>query len=110
MSLINEPLKHTRNAAPKAGTSQPVTSIYRIESKSDSTGAKGNFLATILIAGVVLVVVIVLGSRIASRVQNVKDGFASDTDATAVETKPTPPASKPVVEPAPMPELSPTLK
>ena len=81
--------------------------MYRIESKSDSSGTKGSFLATILIAGVVLVVVIVLGSRIAQRVQNVQDGFGSDTDATAVEAKP---VSKPVVEPAPMPELSPALK
>ena len=110
VSLINATPKHTGTAAPNAGAPRPVAGMYRIESKSDSSGTKGNFLATILIAGLVLVAIIVLGSRIAQRFQNVQDGFASDTDATAVETKPSPPASKPVVEPAPMPEPSPTLK
>jgi hypothetical protein len=102
VSLINEIPKRTFNAAPKADTSRPVTSIYRIESKSDSSGTKGSFLATILIAGVVLVAVIVLGSRIAQHFQNVQDGFATDTSTPTGDTKPN--------QPAPTPELLPTLK
>ena len=92
MSLINEALKRTRDAAANGGTPQRATASYRVQSKVESSGAKGNFFATILIAGVILVSVIVLGSRIAKRVQNVQDGFASSPDASAtdapvVETK-----------------------
>jgi hypothetical protein len=107
VSLINEALKRTRDAAANGGVQPPAAASYRIQSKVESSGTKGNFLATILIAGVVLVAVIVLGSHIAKRVQNLKDGFASDTDATAVETRPTRPVVKPATEPAPMPEVSP---
>ena len=112
MSLINEALKRTRDAAANAGAPAPVAASYRIQSKVESSGAKGPFLVTILISGVILVSVIVLGSRIAERVQNVKDGFASNTDASVtdapvVEMKPTPRAPKPATEPAPMPEVSP---
>jgi hypothetical protein len=112
VSLINEALKRTRDAAANAGAPAPVVASYRIQSKVESSGTKGNFLVTILIAGVVLVSVIVLGSRVAKRVQKVQDGFASNADASAtdapvVETKPTPPASKPATEPAPMLEVSP---
>jgi hypothetical protein len=110
--LINEALKRTRDAAATAGPSAPVPAGYRVQSKVEASGAKGPFLATILVSGVVLVTVIVLGSRIAKHVQTVKDGFASNadasvTDAPAVETKPTPRAIKPATEPAPMPEVSP---
>ena len=110
MSLINEALKRTRDAAANGGTPPPAVASYRIQSKAESSGTKGNFLATILIAGVVLVAVIVLGSRIAKRVQNVKDGFASDTDAPVVETKPARAVTKPATEPAPMPEVSPRVE
>jgi hypothetical protein len=104
VSLINEALKRTRDTAPNAGVPAPVAASYRVQSKVESSGAKGNYLATILIAGVVLVSVIVLGSRIAKRVQNVQDGFATNADAPAVDAKPTPPAIKPATEPAPMPD------
>ena len=112
MSLINEALKRTRDAAANAGAPAPVIASYRIQSKVESSGTKGNFLITILIAGVVLVGVIVLGSRVAKRVQKVQDGFTSNADASAtdapvVETKRTPPPSKPPTEPAPMPEVPP---
>ena len=107
MSLINEALKRTRDAASTAAALSPVPASYRIESKVESSGTKGNFLVTILVSGVILVTVIVLGSRIAEHVQNIQDGFASNTDAPAVETKPTLCATKPATEPAPMPEISP---
>lgn len=107
MSLINEALKRTRDTAVNAGVPGPVAANYRIESKVESSGAKGNFFATILIAGVVLVGLIVLGSRIAQRVQTVQEGFASNTDAPAVDAKPTSPVSKPATEPAPMPDVLP---
>jgi len=112
VSLINEALKRTRDAAATAGPSTPVPASYRIESEVESSGTKGNFLATILVSGVVLVTVIVLGSRLARSVQSVKNGFASNadasmTDAPPVETKPTSRATKPTTEPAPMPEVSP---
>jgi Type II secretion system protein B len=107
VSLINEALKRTRDTTANAGAPAPVVASYRIESKVESSGAKGNFLATILIAGVVLVGIIVLGSRIAKRVQNVQDGFATNADAPAVDAKPTPTASKPATEPAPMPDVLP---
>jgi hypothetical protein len=102
MSLINEVPKRTRSTAPNTVTN------HRIQSKVESTGTKGNFLATVLVAGVVLVGLIVLGSRIAKHVQNVKDGFTSNTDASAtdapaVETKPTQPAARPATELVPMP-------
>ncbi len=106
MSLINEALKRTRDTAPNAGVPAPVAANYRIESKVESSGAKGNFFATILVAGVVLVSLIVLGSRIAQRVQTVQEGFGSNTDAPVVDAKPTSPVSKPATEPAPMPEVS----
>jgi len=112
VSLINEALKRTRDAAANVGAPAPVAASYRIQSKVESSGAKGPFLVTILISGVILVGVIVLGSRIAERVQNVKDGFASNTDASVtdppvVEMKPTSRAPKPATEPAPMQEVSP---
>ncbi|HXI83346.1 MAG TPA: general secretion pathway protein GspB [Verrucomicrobiae bacterium] len=107
MSLINEALKRTRDAASTAAALSPVPASYRIESKVESSGAKGNFLVTILVSGVILVTVIVLGSRIAEHVQNVQDGFASNSDAPVVERKPTLRAIKPATEPAPMPEVSP---
>ena len=112
MSLINEALKRTRDAAANAGAPPPAVASYRIQSKVESSGTKGNFLITILIAGVVLVGVIVLGSRIAKRVQNVQDGFASGTDDSVTDvpvmkTKPSRPEIKPATEPAPMPEVSP---
>jgi hypothetical protein len=107
VSLINEALKRTRDAASNAGAPPPAVANYRIQSKVESSGTKGNFLITILIAGVVLVGVIVLGSRIAKRVQNVQDGFATNADAPAVDAKPTPAASKPATEPAPMPDVLP---
>jgi hypothetical protein len=111
MSLINEALKRTRDASANKGTPAPTVASYRIQSKTESSGTKGNFFVTILIAGVVLVGVIVLGSRIAQRLQRVKDGFASNADASAtdtpvVETKPIQPVVKPATEPAPMPEIS----
>jgi hypothetical protein len=113
MSLINEALKRTRDAAANPGAPAPVSVSYRVQSKVESTGTKGNFFATILISGVVLVSIIMLGSRIAQRLQRVQDGFASNTDASAtdapvVEAKPIPPVSRPATEPAPMPEVSPT--
>src|SRR5271155_4188827 len=112
MSLINEALKRTRDAAANTGAPAPAIASYRIQSKVESSGTKGNFFATILIAGVVLVSVIVLGSRIAQRLQSVKDGFASNADAPVsdppvIETKPTQPVPRPATEPAPMPEVSP---
>jgi cytoskeletal protein RodZ len=112
VSLINEALKRTRDTAANAGTPPPAAASYRIQSKVESSGTKGNFLITILIAGVVLVGIIVLGSRIAKRVQNVQDGFSSGTDDSVtdtpeVKTKPSRPAVKPATEPAPMPEVSP---
>jgi len=111
MSLINEALKRTRDAAANTGAPAPAIASYRIQSKVESSGTKGNFFATILISGVVLVSVIVLGSRIAQRLQSVKDGFASNADAPAtdasVETKPPHTAVRPVTEPAPMLEMSP---
>ena len=107
MSLINEALKRTRDAAPNAGAPAPVVASHRIQSKVESSGTKGNFLITILIAGAVLVGIIVLGSRIAQRVQNVQDGFSSNADAPAADAKQTPTVSKPATEPAPMPELLP---
>jgi hypothetical protein len=108
MSLINEAPKRIHNASPNAAVPPPSVSNYRIQSKVESTGAKGNFLATVLVAGVVLVGLIVLGSRIAKHVQSVQDGFTSNTDASvsdapAVETKPTQPAAKPATELVPMP-------
>jgi hypothetical protein len=112
MSLINEALKRTRDTAANAGAPAPAVATYRIESKVESSGTKGNFFATILIAGVVLVGIIVLGSRIAKHVQNINDGFVSNTDARAtdapvVETKPTARAMTPATEPAPRTEVSP---
>lgn len=112
MSLINEALKRTRDAAANGGAPPPTVASYRIQSKVESSGTKGSFLATILIAGVVLVGIIVLGSRIAKRIQNVQDGFAGNTDTSVtdppvMETKPNQPAIKPAMEPAPMPEVSP---
>ena len=112
MSLINEALKRTRDTAVNAGAPPPTVASYRIQSKVESSGTKGNFFITILIAGVVLVGIIVLGSRIAKRVQNVQDGFASGTDDSGTDaleekTKPSRPVVKPVTEPAPMPEVSP---
>jgi hypothetical protein len=110
MSLINEALKRTRDTAVNAGVPAPAAATYRIQSKVESSGAKGSFFATILIAGVVLVSVIVLGSRIAERVQHVQDGFASNTDVPAVDTKPILPVSEPAPEPAPMPDVLPKAK
>jgi len=107
VSLINEALKRTRDATSTASAPVPVPASYRIESKVESSGTKGNFLATILVSGVILVTVIVLGSRIAEHVQNVQEGFASNTGAPGVETKPALRAIKPATEPAPMPEVSP---
>ncbi len=112
MSLINEALKRTRDASANAGVPPPVAVSYRVQSDVETSGTKGNFLITILVSGVVLVSAIVLGSRIANRIQNVKDGFASNTDASVtdapvVETKSTPRATKPATEPAPMTEVSP---
>jgi len=112
VSLINEALKRTRDAAPNTGAPPPAVGNYRIQSKVESTGTKGNFLATILVAGVVLVGLIVLGSRIAKHVKNVQDGFTSNTDTSvtdtpAMETKPTQLMAKPATEPAPMPEVAP---
>ncbi len=89
MNLTNEALKRTRDVAPNVGAPAPVVASHRIESKVESSGAKGNYLATILIAGVVLVCIIVLGSRIAKRVENVQDGFGSNADAPVVDAKPT---------------------
>lgn len=108
MSLINEAPKRTRNAPSNASAPPSSVANYRIQSKVESTGTKGNFLATVLVAGVVLVGLIVLGSRIAKHVQSVKDGFtsnmdASATDAPAVETKPTQPIAKPATELVPLP-------
>lgn len=105
MSLINEALKRTRDTAPNAGVPAPVGAKYRIESKVESSGTKGNFFVTILIAGMVLVGLIVLGSRIAQRVQTVQEGFGSNTDAPAVDAKPTSPVSKPATEPALMSDV-----
>jgi hypothetical protein len=114
VSLINEALKRTRDASANAGAPPPAVASYRIQSKVESSGTKGNFLITILIAGVVLVGIIVLGSRIAKRVQNVQDGFVSGTDDSVtdtpvVKTKPSRPVVEPVTEPAPMPEVSPKI-
>jgi hypothetical protein len=108
MSLINAVPKRTHNASPNTAAPPPSISNHRIQSKVESTGTKGNFLATMLIAGVVLVGLIVLGSRIAKHVQSVQDGFTSNTDvsasdASAAETKPTQTAGKPATELVPMP-------
>ena len=103
MSLINEALKRTRDAAGNAGAPSPVTTSYRIESKVETGGSKGSLVITILVAAVALAGVVVLGSHIAKRVQNVKDGFGSNTEAPAAETRP----AKPATEPAPPPEVLP---
>jgi len=49
---------------------------------------EGPFLVTILISSMILVTVIALGSRIANHVQNVKDGFTSNTDASVTDASP----------------------
>lgn len=67
MSLINEALKRTRDAAYQpVHTPPPGAPEYRLESDAESSGSKSKWLVTIVIVAVVLAGIVGLASRLAT--------------------------------------------
>jgi hypothetical protein len=84
MSLINEALKRTRDASyqPAVALPPPVASDCQIRGVSNSRGLKSGLLATIVIALVAVVGMVVVGLRVATGIQKLKDGFAPSANVT----------------------------
>jgi hypothetical protein len=96
MSLINEALKRTQDAAYQP-VHTPPSSVTggSFREPARPGGSKQTVLVMVLIATLAIAGVILLGSRIAKGIQGVKNGFASD-ETSAV-------AKQPVVAPRPTP-------
>ena len=104
MSLINEALKRTRDAAyQSAQTSPPVAAEYRVERETKARGSKPVFLVMGVIGAAALAGVIVLTLWIVPRIQSVKDGLIPGRSLSIAETK----LSAPATHPTPTPEVSP---
>jgi hypothetical protein len=98
MSLINEALKRTRDAAYQPVHTPPSSvtgEAFRERAKPG--GSKQTVLIVVLIAVLAIAGVILLGSRIATGIQGVKNGFGSSGNSAAAEAK------QPVVVPSPTP-------
>jgi cytoskeletal protein RodZ len=103
MSLINEALKRTRDSAYQpVHTPPPTAPGYQLQGGVQPARLRNALLVTGLVAVLAITGVVVLAPWVASRVQNVKAGFAPDTDSTIAETKGSAHAT---TQPAPMPEM-----
>lgn len=104
MSLINEALKRTRDAAyQSAQTSPPVAAEYRFEGEAKARGPKRMIGVMVVSAAAVLAVLVGLAGWIVPRIQSVKDGLSPGKDASIAEAKP----STPATHPTPTAEMSP---
>ena len=104
MSLINEALKRTRDAAyQSAQTSPPVAAEYRLESGAKARGPRRVLLVMGVIGAAVLAGVIVIAWWVVPRIQSVKDGLSPGKDLSIAEAK----SSTPAKPPAPTVEMSP---
>jgi cytoskeletal protein RodZ len=104
VSLINEALKRTRDAAyQSAQISPPVAAEYRLESEAKARGSKRVILIMGVTGAVVLASVIVLAVWVVPRIQSVKDSLAPSRNLSIVETK----SPTPATHPTPMAEVSP---
>jgi len=107
VSLINEALKRTRDAAyQSAQTSPPVVAEYRFESEAKARGSKKTILVMGVSAAAVIVAVIVLAVWIVPRIQSVKDGLVPAKDVSSIGAKP----STPATHSTPAAEVSPTTE
>jgi len=96
VSLINEALKRTRDAAyQSAQTSPPVAAEYRVERESKARGSKRVLLVMGVIGAAALAGVIVLTLWIVPRIESVKDGLTPGKDLSIAETKLSAPATHP---------------
>jgi Type II secretion system protein B len=97
VSLINEALKRTRDAAyESAQTSPPAMSEYRFESEAKPRGPKSMLLAMGISGAGVLAGVIGLAIWVVPRVQSVKDVLSPGKQVPITEAR----ASNPATDPA----------
>jgi hypothetical protein len=97
VSLINEALKRTRDAAYEpAQTSPPAATEYRLEIEPKARGSKAVFMVLGVIGAAVLAGVVVLAVWVVPRVQGVKDGLSPDKELPAAEAKSPVPTAHPV--------------
>ena len=88
MSLINEALKRTRDAAYQPVHTPPSSATGgSFREPVQPAGSKQTVLVMVLIAALVVAGVILIGSRIAKGIQSVKNGFSSDENGTVAEAK-----------------------
>lgn len=94
MSLINEALKRTRDAAyQSAQTTPPAVADYRVERDTEVRGRKPVLLVMGVIGAAVLAGVIVVAVWVVPRVRSVEDGLSTSKDLTSAQTKPSTPAT-----------------
>jgi len=110
VSLINEALKRTRDASFSGGAAPAAVPSYRVQSGVESSGSKGTLLVTVLVAAIAVAGFVGLASRVASRVQGLKDGFGPGTEATPAvsETKLPEPSADPASAPVAATKVQPT--
>jgi len=112
VSLINEALKRTRDAAyQSAQMSPPLVAEYRVEREAKARGPKPVLLVMGVIGAAVLAGIIVLAVWIVPRIQSVKDSLAPGRDLSIVEVKPLAPATHapPAAEVSPKAEVAPAV-
>ena len=98
MSLINEALKRTRDASyqPEVVLPPPVAPDYQNQPPVESRSSKGILIATLVVALVAIAGVVVIGFRVATGIQKLKDGFASNASVVTAKATPTDHARSPV--------------
>jgi Type II secretion system protein B len=88
VSLINEALKRTRDAAyQSAQTLPPVATEYHLESEPKARGAKPVFLVLGVIGAAILTGVILLAVWVVPRIQSVKDSLGPNKNVPATSVK-----------------------
>lgn len=104
MSLINEALKRTRDAAYQpAQTSPPVVAEYRLETEAKTREPKTVLLVMGVVGVAVLAGVIVLALWVVPRIQRVENSLTTGKDLSIGEAK----SPAPAIHPAPPADVSP---
>jgi hypothetical protein len=107
VSLINEALKRTRDAAYQSiQTPIAPTPEYRYQHEAESRRSKTIVLATAVIVVVALAGVVVFAWHLAVHVQSAKNNLIPDAGNAVVEAKPAAPATRPALAPATEPKAS----